>query len=157
MPPPLRKLHEQQKAREVRNQPIRKGSGLQSRNSGSYGPSNGGYGGHHENQSGEYIPEPHYSNTPGERGVHSTQSFFKPRGDYVHQSSRWAGLAENDPHPFPRYGYRPRFTTENRLGFHGNLNPSRFLERELFDTTDHVKEGINFENVKSCVYELVNH
>ena len=130
---------------------------MQSRNSGSYGPSNGGYGGHHENQSGEYIPEPHYSNTPGERGVHSTQSFFKPRGDYVKPSSRWAGLEETDPHPPPRYGYRPRFTTENRLGFHGNLNPSRFLERELFDTTDHVKEGINFENVKSCVYELVNH
>ena len=130
---------------------------MQNRNYGFSGHSNGGYGSHPGNNSGEYIPEPHYSNTPGERGVHSTQSFFKPRGDYAQQSSRWAGLADSDPHPPPRYGYRSRFTTENRLGFHGNLNPSRFLEKELFDSTDHVKEGINFENVKACAKDMINH
>ena len=148
MPPPLRKLQEQQKAREVHNQPIRRGSGSQNHNSSSYSPSNGGYGSRPGNHSGEHIPEPAYSHTSGERGVHSTQSFFKPRGSHTQQTGRWAGLADNDPHP-TRYGYRPRFTTENRLGFHGNLNPSKFLEKELFDATDHVKEGINFENVKS--------
>lgn len=37
----------------------------------------------------------------------------------------------------------------NRLGFHGSLNPSRIIEKDLFDVSDHVTEGINFDNVSS--------
>lgn len=36
----------------------------------------------------------------------------------------------------------------NKLGFHGSLTPSRFLENKLFDSSDHVTEGINFDNVR---------
>ena len=37
----------------------------------------------------------------------------------------------------------------NRLGFHGSMNPSRIIEKDLFDISDHVTEGINVDNVAS--------
>ena len=36
----------------------------------------------------------------------------------------------------------------NELGFHGSTNPSRLMEKELFDSSEHVTEGINFDAVR---------
>lgn len=42
----------------------------------------------------------------------------------------------------------------NKLGFHGSLTPSRFLENKLFDSSDHVTEGINFDNYDNISVEV---
>jgi singapore isolate B (sub-type 7) whole genome shotgun sequence assembly, scaffold_13 len=39
----------------------------------------------------------------------------------------------------------------NELGFHGSMNPSRLMEKELFDSSEHVTEGINFDTVRSGI------
>lgn len=61
--------------------------------------------------------------------------------------SRWDNL-DSDPRPFRSYQSR-RLPSVNRLGFHGSMNPSRIIEKDLFDISDHVTEGINFDNVAS--------
>ena len=81
-----------------------------------------------------------------ERGVHSTQNYFQPRVSSSQiRSSRWDAL---DSEPYTsRYSYGRRVSHRNALGFHGEFNPSRMLERELFEISEHVTEGINFDNV----------
>ena len=39
----------------------------------------------------------------------------------------------------------------NELGFHGSMNPSRLMEKELCDSSEHVTEGINFDTVRSGI------
>lgn len=84
-----------------------------------------------------------------ERGVHSTQNYFTPRQPTPSsRPSRWDSLVSDTP--LPRTNSRRRIISiKNCLGFHGSLHPSTLMERELFDTSEHVTEGINFDKVFS--------
>ncbi|KNB46031.1 hypothetical protein JH06_1558 [Blastocystis sp. subtype 4] len=42
----------------------------------------------------------------------------------------------------------------NELGFHGSMNPSRLMEKELFDSSEHVTEGINFDTYDTIHVEV---
>lgn len=41
----------------------------------------------------------------------------------------------------------------NAKGFHGNMNEDLRLEKQLFNTTEHASQGINFDRV--CMYLFV--
>lgn len=91
-----------------------------------------------------------------ERGVHSTQNYFRPHPAPVSsRPSRWDGLVSESP--LPRTYSRKRTAERNRLGFHGSLYASRMMEDELFNTSEHVTEGINFDNVTAFYYYYVQY
>ena len=81
------------------------------------------------------------------RDDHSTHNYYPPHATSNPPiSSRWAGLVQ-ETYP-PRRWTNRRGAYKNHLGFHGSLRPSRFSEKELFESMEHVTEGINFDNVR---------
>lgn len=147
IPPHLRKPQLQRGSGEESQEPIRRpvspyGRDFDSR--GRDGYYSGGYNSYRDSsdQYGRYGPP------RDDRGVHSTQNYFQPRSTVSEpRASRWDVL-DRDPEPRRPQGRRGYMT--NELGFHGSMNPSRLMEKELFDSSDHVTEGINFDNVISA-------
>lgn len=60
-------------------------------------------------------------------------------------SNRWDSLK---PDPTTRFYSSRHRAQKNYMGFHGSLRPSSYKEKELFESSEHVTEGINFDNVR---------
>ena len=102
---------------------------------------------------GSYYSDDYYnrnsnSNYSYQNGSsYNTQDYNRPRMDTRGGGSgRWDNLV-SEPQPQRTYQPRRRAAETNRLGFHGSLYPNRYLEEELFNSSEHVTEGINFDNV----------
>lgn len=89
-----------------------------------------------------------FANSKEMLGVHSTRNYYQPHvAPNTSRSSRWDSLGP-DSYPTRHWSSR-RGAYKNRLGFHGSLRPSKISEKELFESMEHVTEGINFDNVSS--------
>ena len=128
IPPPMRNRSTQEP--EDDRSPYRGPSSYRSYNNG-YGQSN----------RGDYSD---YS-SPNRR---SYSSYSGPRNSAPRYSgsSRFDVLLTSGSRDYNSYN---RDAPVNSLGFHGDTRPSPSLERELFDDSKHVTEGINFDKVPS--------
>ena len=136
---------------------------------------NGQYGADNQyNMNGQYYTNGQY-NQAGQYNMNGQQYQYNNgygqsnRGDYSDYSSpnRRSYSSYSGPrNSAPRYSGSSRFDVlltsgsrdynsynrdapVNSLGFHGDTRPSPSLERELFDDSKHVTEGINFDKVPS--------
>lgn len=117
----------------------------------NYHPEGDGYGnyGPAPSRDADYNRQGRYEGR-SENGVYSTRNFFKPSPSTPGgRPSRWDSL-EPGTHSYRGYPSR-RSSSVNEKGFHGKMYPSHLTEKELFDTSDHVTEGINFDKVASAV------
>ena len=153
IPPHLRRKQSQQSSGEEHRELSERELYRRSSESGFHRGSNYYRDDSRDEASSEYDLRRSYGRSE-ERGVHSTQNYFTPHHSVDDKKpGRWDALS-SDPEP-PRSFPRRRGAMTNKLGFHGSLSPSRFLENKLFDSSDHVTEGINFDNVRLlCVRDV---
>lgn len=134
---------------------MRSGNDMSGRDYGNRNSYNRDRGNYSRNDNGEYASEPHHDDYRGHHGVHGTTNYFNPRGTTSDRPSRWANLDDDKPAVHSNHTFKSRFSRVNKLGFHGNMYPSKIMENDLFYSEDHVKEGINFENVVNwCAFYL---
>lgn len=145
IPPHLRRAQASKAAAEESREPGR-GSRPSRYDNDSYRHRDNGYYYQNEVSNDPYYRNNNYYGAPNDRGVHSTHNFFRPQPpSSSNRPSRWDGLVAESP--LTRTHSRRKTVERNRLGFHGSLYPSRMMENELFNTAEHVTEGINFDNV----------
>lgn len=81
-------------------------------------------------------------------GVHSTVDYYIPSAAPSQQKSSRFDILVRENNPSRSWSYR-NVASKNHLGYHGSLRPSPYLEKELFESSEHVTEGINFDNVSA--------